>query len=57
LGTDDTTAASLAALTTALSDAEAQNKELRASVEDMQTQIAEQADALIELAGLLTEEA
>lgn len=48
-GAGDTTAAALAALTEALNAAEEQNKEL-------QIQMNEQADALIELAGLLTEE-
>lgn len=48
-GAGDTTAAALAALTDALTAAEEQNKEL-------QIQMNEQADALIELAGLLTEE-
>ena len=45
----ETTAAALAALTDALTAAEGKNKEL-------QVQLNEQADALIELAGLLTEE-
>lgn len=45
-GADDTTAAALAALTEAMTAAEEQNKEL-------QVQLNEQADALIELAGLL----
>ena len=48
-GAGDTTAAALAALTDALTAAEGKNKEL-------QVQLNEQADALIELAGLLTEE-
>lgn len=45
-GAGDTTAAALAALTDALTAAEGKNKELQA-------QLNEQADALIELAGLL----
>lgn len=45
-GAGDTTAAALAALTEALTAAEGKNKELQA-------QLNEQADALIELAGLL----
>lgn len=45
-GAGDTTAAALAALTEALTAAEGKNKEL-------QVQLNEQADALIELAGLL----
>lgn len=48
-GAGETTAAALAALTDALTAAEGKNKEL-------QVQLNEQADALIELAGLLTEE-
>lgn len=48
-GAADTTAAALAALTEQLVAAEAQNKSLQA-------QLDEQADALIELADLLTEE-
>ena len=54
-GVGDTTAATLAALTEALTAAEGQNKELQQTVDAQQTQLNEQADALIELAGLLTE--
>lgn len=54
-GVGDTTAATLAALTEALTAAEGQNKELQQTVDAQQTQLNEQADALIELAGLLAE--
>lgn len=54
-GTGDTTAAALAALTEALAAAEGQNKALQQTVNAQQTQLNEQADALIELAGLLAE--
>lgn len=54
-GVGDTTAATLAALTEALTAAEGQNKELQQTVNAQQTQLNEQADALIELAGLLAE--
>lgn len=47
-GANDTTAAALASLTAALVAAESKNEEL-------QTRLDEQADALIELADLLTE--
>ena len=54
-GAGDTTAAALAALTEALAAAEGQNKALQQTVDAQQTQLNEQADALIELAGLITE--
>ena len=54
-GAGDTTAAALAALTEALAVTEGQNKALQQTVDAQQTQLNEQADALIELASLLTE--
>ena len=54
-GAVDTTAAALAALTEALVAAEGQNKALEQTVSSQQTQLNEQADALIELADLLTD--
>lgn len=54
-GAVDTTATALAALTEALVAAEGQNKALEQTVSSQQTQLNEQADALIELADLLTD--